>query len=69
MPRPKSYVTKNPAIFPERNLALSPAIKIVEYGFWHPLARDGTEVFDANYPGRRDSAGGSCHLQFQSGIL
>jgi hypothetical protein len=67
MPRPKSNVVENPAVFPERNLALGSAIEIVKNGFRQSLARDRAEIFDAYHPGRGYSTVGFAHLQ-NSGV-
>ena len=51
MPRPERNVAKDPAILPQRNLALGAPVEIVEYRFRHTLARNRTEVFNANHAG------------------
>jgi hypothetical protein len=56
MPRPKRHVVKYPAILAERYLAFGATIKVVEYWFRHPLAREGPEVLNANHPGGRHGA-------------
>jgi hypothetical protein len=47
MPRPKSYIVKDPAILAKRNFAFGAAVEIIENGFGDPLAGDRAEVFYA----------------------